>query len=335
MTPTEIDRLQELPKLDLHVHLEGAARPMTISTIADHHNSEFNHFRSWGSKRFGGIRQFIDYYLELDAILTEPEHLYQIATEFCEDQANHGVRYSEVTFTLPPRARAMNDWEVPLTAVLEGLKDGANRYGSQAGVILDILREGDLDDASRTCEVASAWHGRGVVGLGLTGMETAPIRSELIRMLHSAVDEGLAVIPHAGELGDSPPIWEVLARLPISRIGHGLGASRDKELLENLKRMDVTLEICISSNLATGVVTSVGKHPLRTIAEAGVKYVICSDDPGLFGISITDEYRLATDMLGLDDAKLITISRNAIMACHADSASRASLFAELDAWACS
>ena len=157
---------------------------------------------------------------------------------------------------------------------------------------------------------ASKLQASGVVAFGMGGDELSLPTVNFRPAFDFARGEGLHLVCHAGEIGDAENVREAVELLGAERIGHGIAAVSDPSLMEHLKAHDIPLEICITSNLVTGVVKRLEDHPVRRLFEAGVPITLATDDPAMFACTLTDEYRLAAAKLGFSQAELEAIAEN-------------------------
>lgn len=214
-----------LPKVDLHVHLEGSMRATTVVELAERYGVELPGGLREGRYEFRDFRHFVDEWLAGLACLREPEDFRRIALEFCQDEAAQGVRYAEVSFSLPDHAERMHDWDAALVAVLEGFGEGERRSGIVCRVYVDVVRGIDPALSRRAMEVALAHRDEGVIGIGLGGEERfAP--EAYVDVFRDAIDGGLHSIPHAGETHGPESIRGAMRRSAPSGSGTGSGCSR-------------------------------------------------------------------------------------------------------------
>jgi adenosine deaminase/aminodeoxyfutalosine deaminase len=158
-------------------------------------------------------------------------------------------------------------------------------------------------------ELAAERMDRGVVALGIGGSEERGQTEWFTEVFAFAKNAGLRLVAHAGESTGPESVWAAL-KLGAERIGHGIAAARDAELMRQLRERDIPLEICLTSNLVTGVVKSLEEHPLRRLYDAGVPIVLNTDDPAMFGCTLTSEYRLAARQFGFSEAEMRGIAEN-------------------------
>lgn len=324
--------LARLPKAELHIHLEGSIRPETVRELADRHGLRVP--AALGAEGWAAFRDnfdFIEQYVEVCGLLGDLEDFRRVAYEFCHDLAAQNVRYAEVVFSPAQHAARVGDWFGPIEAVLDGLAQGERAFGVVTRLSPDIIRDLGMEQARRTVEVALKFLGGGVVAINSAGSERARpgVYADLVG---AAVAAGLHSVPHAGEWAGARNIWETLASLTPERIGHGISAVEDPILLAHLADIRMPLEVCPTSNVATGAVASLQDHPFNRLREAGLVITLSSDDPGMFGSWLTDEYTVARDVFGLGDDELAEVARAGVRASFADEDVKTGIEAGIDAW---
>ncbi len=324
--------LRALPKVELHIHLEGSVRVSTLRELAGRGGGALPHgLRLDDAWRFDGFLDFIDNYIEACALLSRPEDFRRVAEEFCADLAANGVRYAEAVFSPGNHASRLDDWYGPIEAVLDGLEAGRRDHGVQVLVCPDIVRDNGPEDAERTLEVALKFAGRGVVALNAAGSERAPVAA-FAPMFRRAKDAGLRSVPHAGEWAGPQNVWETLAQYAPDRIGHGVRAIEDPRLVEELASTGIPLEVSPVSNVATGVYPSLAEHPFLRLRDAGVIVTLNSDDPSMFGTWIGGVYEAARTSWALSDDELAAFARAGVEASFADDTTKRSVRDGIDDW---
>ena len=324
--------LARLPKAELHIHLEGSIRPGTVRELAEHHGRPTpDALAPTGWTPFRDSLHFIEQYVEVCGLLGDLEDFRRVAYEFCQDLAAQQVRYAEVVFSPAQHAARMGDWFGPIEAVLDGLGQGERAFGVVTRLCPDIIRDLGMEQAQRTVEVALKFLGGGVVAINSAGSErtTPGVYADLVA---SAVAAGLHSVPHAGEWAGPQNIWETLHSLQPERIGHGITAVQDAALLARLADIGMPLEVCPSSNVATGAVASLEEHPFDRLRAAGVVVTLNSDDPGMFGSWLTSEYTIAREVFGLNDHELAELARAGVRSSFAERDVKAGIEAGIDAW---
>jgi adenosine deaminase len=323
--------LVSLPKVHLHVHLEGSMRPRTVLELADRYGVDLPEGLREGRYEFRDFTHFIAEWVAGLRCLRRPEDVRRIAYEFCEDQAADGVRYAEVSFSLPEHSVRSGDWDAPVLAVLDGFANGRRDFGIVCRPYVDIVRGVGMQLSRMAMESAVRHRDDGVIGIGLGGDERHPA-SDYAYLFRYAVERGLRSLPHAGETAGPESVWSALDDLRANRIGHGIRSLEDPDLVERLRDGRIPLDVCPTSNAMTRVASSIERHPLPAMLEAGLLVTLNADDPSMFHAPLSGEYRLAREVFGMDDEALADLARNAVEASFADPDTKAGLTKEVDVW---
>jgi adenosine deaminase len=323
--------LVSLPKIHLHVHLEGSMRPSTVVELAERYGVDLPGGLGEGRYEFRDFTHFITEWVAGLRCLQRPEDVRRIAYEFCQDQAADGVRYAEVSFSLPEHAARTGDWDSPILAVLEGFGDGRRDFGIECRPYVDLVRGVGMGLSRTAMESAVRHRDEGVFGIGLGGDERHPAR-EYAHLFRHAVDHGLHSIPHAGETAGPESVRSALDDLRADRIGHGIRSLEDAGLVERLRVERIPLDVSLTSNVMTRVVPSIEAHPLRAMLDAGLLVTLNADDPSMFHAPLSGEFALARRAFGMDDAALAGMVRSAIDASFAQDEAKARLRREVDEW---
>ena len=321
-----------LPKVELHVHLEGSIRPETLLKLARRRNvslpaDDVDGLRQWF--QFDDFAHFVDIYLTCCRCLRDPEDFQLVAEEFLTEQARQNILYSEVHFTIGTHlANGVNGREVA-EALWETLCGVERKYEISARLIPDIVRNAGVDRADQTLEWALDSRHLGVVALGLSGFEEVsdePFREHF----EVAGREGLHRVAHAGEHKGPETIKSAIEVCGAERIGHGIGAVDDPELMETLAALSIPLEVCPTSNVRLGAVESLETHPFDELNEAGLQVSINSDDPPFFETSLSDEYLRLAQAFGYSFEELAKFSCRALDHAFLDATTRAGLVKEYE-----
>lgn len=323
--------LLTLPKVDLHVHLEGSMRASTVVELADRYGVLLPKGLREGRYEFRDFRHFIDEWVAGLRCLRTPEDLRRIAMEFCEDEAAHGVRYAEVSFSLPDHREWLGDWDEALLAVLHGLREGEREFGIRCRVYVDVVRGIDPALSRRAMRSAVRLRDDGVIGIGLGGEERFGPEpyAELFR---EAREAGLRSIPHAGETHGPASIRQAISALAADRIGHGIRVVEDPELVQEVRDLEIAFDVCPTSNVMTRSVARLAEHPLPAMLDAGLACTLASDDPSMFDSPISAEYEVCRRVFGFDDERLAQLARAGVRASFADEPSKAELETAITGW---
>ncbi|MCI0632799.1 MAG: adenosine deaminase [Actinobacteria bacterium] len=327
---TEHDLLS-LPKVDLHVHLEGSMRASTVVELADRYGVLLPEGLREGRYGFRDFRHFIDEWVAGLRCLRTPEDLRRIAIEFCEDEAAQGVRYAEVSFSLPDHRDWLADWDDALLAVIHGLREGEREFGIRCRVYVDVVRGIDLALSRRAMRTAVRHRDDGVIGIGLGGEERfGP--EPYAEIFREAREAGLRSIPHAGETRGPDSIRQAIDALVADRIGHGIRVLEDTELVRQIRDRGIAFDVCPTSNVMTRSVPNLAAHPLPAMLDAGLTCTLASDDPSMFDSPISAEYQVSRRVFGFDDERLAELVRAGIRASFADEESKAELATSIARW---
>jgi adenosine deaminase len=277
------------------------------------------------------LEEYLEHFAVTLSLMQDREALERVAFELVADQAAENVRYSEVRFC-PALATAggLASAEV-VEAVLSGLGRGQIQYGVEARVIVCALRSLPSGSSAEMAELAIAYQDRGVCGFDLAGAEAGYPVHDHIDALRAVGRAALPVTIHAGEAYGPESIREALAIGGARRIGHGTRLGEDPDLLRTVREAGIPLEVCLTSNVQTGVVPSYRDHPLRDFLDQGVRVCLCTDNRLMSGVTLTHEYGRARDELGLSWSELKALARTGFECAFAPEEMRAGLLEAFDA----
>ena len=290
------------PKIELHVHLEGTVRAPTLLEIARRNDYPLPADTVEGLAelyRFRDFRHFIEVWILTTNALQRAEDFRQVVVDYAVEAAEHGAVYLEGIFSPAERVRRGCDWQ----EIYEGFCDGADAarelHGVEIRLTPDIPRGFTMDEARETVEWAARFRDRGVVGVGLGGLEAEYPPEPYAEVFMRAKSLGLGSVPHAGEVAGAASVRGALEALGADRLRHGIRAEEDPGLVRELAGRGTVLDVCPLSNLRTGAVASLADHPLPRLVAAGVRCSISTDDPAMFDTDLTRDYEAATSF-GLD-----------------------------------
>jgi adenosine deaminase len=324
--------LLSLPKVDLHVHLEGSMRPSTVLELARRNGVALpDGLREGRYGPYRDFRHFIDTWVAGLDCLVAPEDFRRIAREFCEDQAGQGVRYAEVSFSLPEHGGRLEDWDGPVLAVLEGFEEGRRETGIKCRLLVDLVRGLPMELSRAACASAIRHRDDGVFAVGLGGDEVHP-PEDYTELFDEARASGLRSIPHAGETAGPASIRGALDVLGADRLEHGIRVLEDPDLVAEVRDRGIALDVCLTSNAQTGLVPSLEAHPLPALIESGLAVTINDDDPAMFSAPLAGEYAIAREVFGFPDAALARLVLAAVHASFADERTKTTLEREISGW---
>ncbi len=315
-----------MPKVDLHRHLEGALRVETLAAFGRDaggaamgeldalrkrvtHSVDDPHDPGFFLARFKAIREF---FLNRDVIDL-------LTRSVIIDAARDNVRYLELRLT-PVAIAARGEFSLDDVTgwVIEAAAQEAVLQGLNVNFLLSFNRNEPVDQAREVLEIALARRKMGVVGLDLAGDERTYPAAPFAPIMLKAREEGLGISVHAGEWGDGAQITYAIEELGASRIGHGVQVLQDAKLVEQARKAGVCFEVSLTSNARTGAVSGIGDHPLPEMLQAGLQVVLTTDDPGIFETTLSAEYALAVEALGLSIETIKGMNLSAIQASFMD-----------------
>ena len=221
--------------------------------------------------------------------------------------------------------------QMPLVAVLDGLQAGAVEHGIEVRVVLDHSRRRPVEWARSAVRMAAAYRDSGVVGFGVAGDETAPL-APYVSVLAEATETGVHLVHHAGETAGPASVWEAVRLGRAERIGHGFRVLEDPSLVAWLRDRQLPLEVCPSSNVALGLVSSIANHPLPRLREAGLAVSLNTDIPAVTGRALSDEYETARTTFGCSDSELAELAHAAVGASFAPAGTTVRMHAGIESW---
>src|SRR6476659_7407904 len=321
--------IQSLPKAELHLHLEGSIDPATLAELSRRYNTplptENSHYDTTGSgdvltdedvRRLYSYRDFNGFLRAFKSVterLRGPEDYELVTYRLMQKLRQQNVVHAEVTVSI-----GVSRWRgQPVEPIFEGMERGREHGQRDFGVsllwIFDSVRHFGPEAASEVFDLAAKLRDRNVVGIGIGGDEARGPAEGFRDLYKKAADNGLRLTAHAGETTGPESVWGAL-NIGAERIGHGLAAARDPELLEVMAEKQVPVEICITSNLRTGACTELQEHPVRKFFDNGLMITLNTDDPAMFQTSLNKEYEIARQEFEFSDEQLRELARNSIEA---------------------
>jgi len=323
---------QSRPKLELHLHLEGAAPPDFVRRLAGEQGLSldgiFDHNGDYIYRDFG---EFLSVYEAATAGLTSPEAFARLTKAVMHQLADHGVIYAE-TFVSPDfcGGRDVGAWREYLAAMVEASEQvQAERDVTLRGIVTAIRHFGP-DKARETALCAAETAGDWVVGFGIAGDENVLDPADFAYSFDMAREAGLRLTAHAGEWRGPDHIMATVRDLGVDRIGHGVRAIEDAACVDFLAQEGIVLEVCPGSNVALGVYPDWAQHPIERLRAAGVPVTVSTDDPPFFHTTMTAEYENLNRHFGWDEAQFAQVEATALAAAYCDEDTKARLKQKLE-----
>jgi len=330
--------LEALPKAHLHLHFTGAMRHSTLVELAAGRGVHLPDalVAEWpprlsGTDERGWFRFQRLYDIARSVVRTEAD-VHRLILEAATDDRDEGSGWLEIQVDPSGYAARFGGLTPTVELVLGAAAAAAEATGVGIGVIIAANRTRHPLDARTLARLAAAYAGHGVVGFGLSNDERRGAAADFAPAFRIAARGGLMAVPHGGELSGPASVRACLDELRADRIGHGVAAATDADLLERVAAERVTLEVCPSSNVALGVAATPADVPLRPLLDAGIEVALGADDPLLFGRRLTAQYELARKVHGMSDGELAELARMSVRGSVAPAAVRERLLAGIDGW---
>ena len=325
-----------IPKVELHRHLEGSLRLETLLDVARQHELTipYAHFNSLVQMQQSDpltFANFLSKFQTLRMFYRSPEVIARITREAIMDAANDGVTYMELRFTPVALSRLQGfsygeviDW------VLQSTAEASHDFNMTTRLIVSVNRHEPVAVAEQVIRQAIDRKDRGIVGVDLAGSEVNYSALPFAGILREAQQSGLHLTVHAGEWAGAENVREAIEVMQAERIGHGVRVTEDANTISLAAERGTVFEVCITSNMQSGVVPTGSPHPIATMIASGLNTTINTDDPGISRITLTDEYRIAMEDIGLSPATITSCVLNGALGSFQPPSDRQALFSRLE-----
>ena len=316
MKPISHELISQLPKVELHCHLDGSLRTMSILEQAEIDNvklpfqkyKELDEYLRIGKNR-GSLEDYIKRFNITLSVMQTPQSLFRFAFELIEDVAKENVRYIEVRYSPilhTKKGMTLND---AIDWVRKGLKKGQKKFGVRSGIIICGIRHISPSASLKLADLAVRYKNRGVVGFDLAGAEENFPAKEHREAFYLIRNNNINATIHAGEAFGPSSIHQAIHQCGANRIGHGTRLKEDKDLMSYVNDHRITLEICLTSNWQTKSVRSLKYHPMNTYYQQGIRVTLNTDNRLISDTTLTKEFMLANTLFqfSLIDFREITI----------------------------
>jgi aminodeoxyfutalosine deaminase len=294
------------PKIELHVHLEATVRPETLLEIARRNDFALPADTPEGIRdlyRYRNFDHFIEVWILTTNALQTADDFRQVVVDYAAEAKKHGAVYVEGIFSPIERTWRGVSWDDLFSGYCDGTQQAKELHGVEVLLTPDVTRAAPVDDGFELVRRAAKYKERGIVGIGLGGEEALYPPEKFTDVFALVREEGFGSVPHAGEVAGPESVRGALDALHADRVRHGIRAVEDPALLEELAERRVVLDVTPLSNLRTGVVPTLGEHPLPDLIAAGIPCTVSTDDPEMFDTDLTREYEAALS-LGIDPKTL-------------------------------
>ena len=324
--------IQNLPKAELHLHIEGTLEPEMMFELAQRNNIDLPYKSVSEVKEaydFEDLKSFLDIYYQGSEVLQTERDFYDLTWAYLEKAAKQNVRHTEIFFDPQTHTDRGIAFETVYQGIYKALQDGEDKLDISSQLILSFLRHLTQEEAFATLEQALPYK-ETMVAVGLDSAEQGNPPSKFKEVFEKAQAEGFLTVAHAGEEGPPEYIWEAINLLEVSRIDHGVRSMEDPKLLDYLTDKQIPLTVCPLSNIELNVFDSMAEHNLKKLLNQGICVTINSDDPAYFGGYVGENYQAAQSALDLTEQELYQIAKNSFQASFLAPEAKFKLIAELE-----
>jgi len=307
--------ITNIPKAELHLHIEGTFEPELIFKIAERNkiNLKYKSVEELHSAyKFNNLQDFLDiYYAGANVLITEQD-FYDLTLAYLEKMKSQNVLHTEIFFDPQTHTARGIEFSTVINGIHSALKDAEKEFGITSKLIMSFLRHLSEADAFKTFEQGLKFR-NWITGIGLDSSEVGNPPSKFQRVFKKAKSEGFLVMAHAGEEGPSEYVWEALDLLTVQRIDHGNRALDDADLVKRLADEQIALTVCPLSNLKLCVVDTLEEHPLKTMLDQGILATVNSDDPAYFDGYVNENYFETAQALNLTKEDVYQLAKNSFI----------------------
>lgn len=318
----------EMPKVELHLHLEGAIPLETLFGLIQREGKEPSIRNIEDLKKkltYTDFAHFIEVWSWKNTFIKEEKDFEEIAYQVLCDLSKQNLRYVEAFYSPGDYWRQGFSVQKITEYLIEGKKRAYHDSGIQSELIVDLIRDHGPERGMQYLEEVTPYLGKGVIGIGLGGSEQNYPADPYADVYKEAKERGFRLTAHAGEVAGTESVWTVIEKLGVERIGHGTRAYEDPRLVSLLRERQIPLEMCVISNVRTGACKSVEAHPIKQYFRQGLLVTVSSDDPTMFNTSISREYLALAQKLGFTISDLKRLSINGVIASFMPDAKKESM----------
>ncbi len=331
MTSIE-DFIKNIPKAELHVHIEGTLEPELLFLLAERNKVPIKHKSVEALRQaynFHNLQSFLDIYYEGAGVLLKEQDFYDLTWAYLEKARSQNVLHTEIFFDPQTHTSRGVAFETVYHGIRKALDDGQKKLGISSNLILCFLRHLSEEEAFITLKQALPYKDS-IIGVGLDSSEKGHPPSKFQRVFEAAKKEEFLTVAHAGEEGPAEYVWEALDLLKVSRIDHGNNSLTDEKLVMKLVSVKIPLTVCPLSNLKLKVVTQMNDHPIKRMLEKGLTATVNSDDPAYFGGYVNENFMAVSSALNLSKDDIYQLARNSFNACFLDDEAKHQLLIKIE-----
>jgi adenine deaminase len=326
---------RDLPKAELHLHIEGTLEPDLMFELARRNGVNLPYASVEDVRRayvFRDLQSFLDIYYAGCQVLLKEQDFYDLTLAYLTRAAGQGVRHAEIFFDPQTHSDRGVPFETVVTGIHRALEDGRARLNITSGLILCFLRHLSEEAAMRTLD-ESLPHREWILAVGLDSSELGHPPAKFRGVYDHAREAGLLSVAHAGEEGPPAYVWEALDVLKVRRIDHGVRSIEDERLVSRLVEEQIPLTVCPMSNVKLRVFPNLKSHNLKQLLDRGLLVTVNSDDPAYFGGYVGENFRASAAALDLSREQLLRLARNSFVASFLSDAAKRAYLDDLDRFA--
>ena len=323
--------LREIPKAELHIHIEGSLEPELMFEIAERNGVVLRYASVEEVRRaydFSDLQSFLDIYYEATQVLLHEQDFYDLTRAYLQKVASQNVRHAEIFFDPQAHTDRGVPFETVITGIRRALVDGEQQLDVSSKLIMCFLRHLSAQEAMETLHRALPYE-EWIVGVGLDSSEVGHPPEDFKAVFDRARERGFLTVAHAGEEGPPEYIWQALEELKVSRIDHGVRCVEDPQLVEKLVAEQIPLTVCPLSNVKLRVFDSIQDHNLKRMLDLGLCVTVNSDDPAYFGGYIAENFHAAQEGLHLSRDAVYRLVKNSFQASFLSAGEKQRLLDEL------
>lgn len=320
MADVTFDWLNALPKVELHMHLEGSLEPELMFELAGRNNVSLpfeNVDQVRGAYEFDNLQSFLDIYYQGANVLLTKQDFYDLTWAYLSQCKEQNVVHVEPFFDPQTHTDRNVPFEIVVGGIAEALKEGEERFGITSTLIMCFLRHLSEEEAFKTLQQAQP-HLEHIAAVGLDSSEQGHPPEKFSRVFTRAREMGLYTVAHAGEEGPAGNVWGAINDLGVSRVDHGVRSVEDEKLMTHLISSQIPLTVCPLSNIKLRVFEEMLQHNILSMLDRGVCVTVNSDDPAYFGGYMTENFVAMENGLGMTKAQALQLVQNSINASFAD-----------------
>ena len=324
--------IQDIPKAELHIHIEGSLEPELMFTIAKRNGLKLP-FDSVEALRnayeFDDLQSFLDIYYQGADVLIHEQDFYDMTWAYLKKAGRQNVRHTEIFFDPQTHTHRGIPFETIINGIHYALQDAQSKLGISTMLIMCFLRHLSADDAMETLQQGLPYQEL-ITAVGLDSSESGNPPEKFITVFDRARAAGFLAVAHAGEEGPPDYIWQAIEKLKVSRIDHGVRCIEDSNLVKRLVEKQIPLTVCPLSNVKLKVFDDISRHNLKQLLDLGLCVTVNSDDPAYFGGYINENFQALAEAGGLIRDDIYRLAKNSFLAAFINPNKKEMFIAELD-----